>query len=169
MRPRLTAHDRLFWVILRRFWPDWKRVLVIVHSETVVGWHRVGFKLYGKWISRRRMRSDRKPTPNLDARPAGCVGPLAKNLRAREELPEDGDPRGVSLRPRRAGDPIWSGYTSGPARQEPRLLQIGDKQEVANECMPCSGLSMQHEGIGDQGHGPFQYGVALRQKVGEGA
>jgi len=34
-----------------------------VHPETVVGWHRAGFKLYGKWISRRRMQSGRKPTP----------------------------------------------------------------------------------------------------------
>ena len=62
-RPRLTAHDRLFWVILRRFWSDWSRVLVIVHPETVVGWHRAGFKLYWKWISRRPMQSGRKPTP----------------------------------------------------------------------------------------------------------
>ena len=62
-RPRLAAHDRLFWVILRRFWSDWRRGLVIVHPETVVRWHRGGFKMYWKWISRRRMRSGRKPTP----------------------------------------------------------------------------------------------------------
>jgi putative transposase len=63
LRPRLAAHDRLFWIILRRFWSDWRSVLVIVHPETVVRWHRSGFKMYWKWISRRPMRSGRKPTP----------------------------------------------------------------------------------------------------------
>jgi hypothetical protein len=38
-RPRLTAYDRVFWVILRRFWSEWRRVLLIVHPETVVRWH----------------------------------------------------------------------------------------------------------------------------------
>ena len=62
-RPRLAARDRVFWVILRRFWSDWRRVLLIVHPETVVRWHRAGFKMYWKWISRRRRKSGRKPTP----------------------------------------------------------------------------------------------------------
>ena len=29
-RPRLSNVDRRFWVLLRRFWTDWARVLVIV-------------------------------------------------------------------------------------------------------------------------------------------
>src|SRR5579864_7128727 len=62
-QPRLDVHDRLFWVILRRFWSDWRRLLVIVHPETVVRWHRAGFKLYWKWISRAHARAGRKPTP----------------------------------------------------------------------------------------------------------
>src|SRR5579862_6938993 len=33
-RPRLAVHDRLFWFILRRFWSDWRRTLVIVQPET---------------------------------------------------------------------------------------------------------------------------------------
>jgi putative transposase len=61
-RPRLSGHDRLFWVILRRFWSDWRGALVIVQRETVVGWHRAGFKLYWKWISRAHARAGRKPT-----------------------------------------------------------------------------------------------------------
>jgi len=64
-RPRLAVHDRLFWVILRRFWSNWRRVLVIVHPETVVRWHRAGFKLYWKWISRGHARAGRKPTPKV--------------------------------------------------------------------------------------------------------
>jgi hypothetical protein len=32
----LKIRDRLFWITLRRFWPDWKRVLLIVKPDTVV-------------------------------------------------------------------------------------------------------------------------------------
>lgn len=60
-KPRCAAPDRLFWVVLRRFWPDWKQALFIVQPETVVRWHRAGFKLYWNWISRKRVRG-RKPT-----------------------------------------------------------------------------------------------------------
>jgi putative transposase len=40
----------VFWVALFRFWPRWKGVLVIVRPDTVVRWHRKGFKLYWRWI-----------------------------------------------------------------------------------------------------------------------
>ena len=39
-RPPLKAFDRLFWIALRRLWPRWKNVLLIVKPDTVVGWHR---------------------------------------------------------------------------------------------------------------------------------
>jgi hypothetical protein len=51
-RPSLNACDRLFWTTLRRFWPRWSDVLMIVKPETVVGWHRAGFRLYWRWKSR---------------------------------------------------------------------------------------------------------------------
>ncbi len=50
-RPRLHPLDRVFWVFLRRLWPCWKDALVIVKPETVVGWHRQGFRLFWKWKS----------------------------------------------------------------------------------------------------------------------
>ncbi len=52
-KPKITPLDRAFWVALFRFWPRWKRVLVIVKPDTVVRWHRKGFRLYWRWISRR--------------------------------------------------------------------------------------------------------------------
>ena len=61
-QPRLRAADRLFWVLLRRFWPGWKQALVIVEPETVVRWHRAGFKCYWAWLSRRRKRAGRRAT-----------------------------------------------------------------------------------------------------------
>ncbi len=51
-RPRLKARDRIFWVWLSRIWTDWRSALVIVKPETVITWHRQGFKLYWRWKSR---------------------------------------------------------------------------------------------------------------------
>jgi putative transposase len=53
-RPRLSAFDKLFWVLARRFWSEWKKVLIVVSPETVVRWHRSGFALYWRLISRTR-------------------------------------------------------------------------------------------------------------------
>jgi len=53
-RPPLRAFDRLFWIPLRRLWPRWKNVLLIVKPDTVVGWHRTAFRWYWRWRSRRR-------------------------------------------------------------------------------------------------------------------
>ena len=53
-RPILNRLDRLFWTSLRRCWPRWAEVLVIVKPKTVVGWHRSGFRLYWRWRSRPR-------------------------------------------------------------------------------------------------------------------
>lgn len=61
-RPRITASDRLFWSVLRRCWPGWRKALFIVRPETVVRWHRAEFKLYWKWLSRKHAVVGRKPT-----------------------------------------------------------------------------------------------------------
>ena len=59
-RPRFPNADRFLWVMLRRFWPRWHRALILVQPETVVGWHRAGFKLHWTWLSRHRKRGGRK-------------------------------------------------------------------------------------------------------------
>ena len=51
-RPQLTGTDRAVWVTLRRLWPQWHRVLVIVKPATVIAWHRTGFRTYWRWKSR---------------------------------------------------------------------------------------------------------------------
>ena len=51
-RPRLRPRDRLFWTWLMRFWPHWKSALIIVKPDTVIRWHRQGFRLYWRWKSR---------------------------------------------------------------------------------------------------------------------
>ena len=53
-RPKLSKADRAFWVVLCGLWPDWQHALLIVKPQTVIGWHRKGFKLYWTWKSRKR-------------------------------------------------------------------------------------------------------------------
>ena len=50
--PSLRMADRVFWVILSCLWPGWRHALVIVRPETVIGWHRRGFRLFWTWKSR---------------------------------------------------------------------------------------------------------------------
>ena len=52
-RLKLTPADRIFWVWLRRVWGDWRSALVTVKPETVVAWHRKGFRLFWRWKIRR--------------------------------------------------------------------------------------------------------------------
>jgi transposase InsO family protein len=60
-RRRLTASHKLFWVVLRKLWDKWKEPLILATPRTVVDWHRAGFRLYWKWLSRARQRGGRRP------------------------------------------------------------------------------------------------------------
>jgi hypothetical protein len=62
-RARLSLIDRVFWIAARRFWSGWKQRLIIVTPETVTRWHRAGFQMYWRWISRVRKRVGRKRIP----------------------------------------------------------------------------------------------------------
>ena len=65
-RPQLRARDRMFWIRLRRFWPSWSKVLVIVKPETAVAWHRAGFRLF--WRFRSQSKSFGRPKINAEVR-----------------------------------------------------------------------------------------------------
>jgi hypothetical protein len=53
-RVRLTNHDRWFLIQLYRWFPSILQVLTIIRPETLVLWHRAGFRCYWRWKSRRR-------------------------------------------------------------------------------------------------------------------
>src|SRR5262249_45335179 len=55
-RASLRATDRLLWVLLSRVWQQWRSALVVVKPETVIAWHRKGFRLYWRWKSRAEKR-----------------------------------------------------------------------------------------------------------------
>ena len=71
-RPPLNSLDRLFWTLLHRCWSRWADVLVLVKPETVVGWHRAGFRLYWRWRSR-----PRGGRPKIDAEVRALIRRLA--------------------------------------------------------------------------------------------
>jgi hypothetical protein len=62
-RPLITPIDRAFWVFLSQIWSEWKESLVIVQSDTVIRWHRKGFRLYWRSISKRGSGTASHPQP----------------------------------------------------------------------------------------------------------
>ena len=70
-RPRFGLLDRTFWVWLSRRWSGWRETLHIVRPETVIRWHRQGFRAFWTWKSRRARTG--RPTVNSE---------LAKLVRA---------------------------------------------------------------------------------------
>jgi len=62
-RPCLAPADKCFWILARRFWSGWRQSLLLVSPETVVRWHRAGFALYWRVISKVRRPLGRKYVP----------------------------------------------------------------------------------------------------------
>ena len=97
-RPRLTEMDRIFWVFLSKLWTSWRHSLLVVRPETVVGWHRQGFRRYWAWKSRRRSGRPLISTELRDlirrmsyANPLGCAEDPRRVAEARfDGLASDG-------------------------------------------------------------------------------
>jgi hypothetical protein len=58
-RPRLRPWDRLFWIWVSRWWPQWRDSLIIVQPETVLRWRRDGWLALWRYRSRGRWRGGR--------------------------------------------------------------------------------------------------------------
>jgi hypothetical protein len=93
-RPRLRMADRMLWILLSRFWSCWRESLTIVRPETVIRWHREGFRLYWRWRSLDRP-ADRRGVPLGH-------GPKVPTTRSRWNLWDRVRPSG-RLRGNRAG------------------------------------------------------------------
>src|SRR4051812_46348673 len=74
-RLKLTRADRIFWVWLRRLWSDWKSALMIVKAETVVAWHRKGFRLFWKW----RIHRGKPGRPSVPREVRDLIRMLSRN------------------------------------------------------------------------------------------
>ena len=62
-RPRLRDGDRRFWILVCRWFPTWRDSLLVVQPNTVLRWHRRGWRAYWRWRSRPRRRGGRPPLP----------------------------------------------------------------------------------------------------------
>src|SRR5262245_55717066 len=67
-RPRLEDMDRRFWILSCRWFSGWQTSLLVVKPETVLRWHRQGWRTYWRRRSRRTGRPGRRPiAPELRA------------------------------------------------------------------------------------------------------
>ena len=73
-RPQIRDSDRMFWIWLVRLWPGWRDVLIAVGPETVVRWHRAGWRRYWTWKSRSR----RPGRPRIDPEARVLIMRLAR-------------------------------------------------------------------------------------------
>ena len=66
-RVRLTAADRFFWMFISKVWSRWRDTLHIVRPETVIRWHREGFRRH--WARKCRKRG----RPPIDPKIRGLI------------------------------------------------------------------------------------------------
>src|SRR2546428_4810319 len=122
-RPRLTEMDRIFWVLLSRLWTNWRDSVHVVRPETVVGWHRHGFRCYWAWKSRHRRGRPRLGTELRDLiRRMSRANPLWAAPRIHGELLKLGltvSQATVSkymVRPRRPPSQAWRAFLKNHAK-----------------------------------------------------
>ena len=72
-RPQLGRLDRVFWVWLSSRWAGWRDALHVVRPETVIRWHRQGFRAFWTWKS----RGGRTGRPPVGSELAGLVRTMA--------------------------------------------------------------------------------------------
>ena len=60
VRPQLRDADRRFWILASQLFSGWSRSLIAVKPDTVIGWHRKGWKAYWRWRSSRWVGTGRK-------------------------------------------------------------------------------------------------------------
>ena len=84
----INRGDRFLWVWLSRLWSGWRDSLMIVKPETVIGWHRQGFRWYWTWkIRHGRAGRPRVPKETRDLiRTMGRDNPLWGAPRIHGEL-----------------------------------------------------------------------------------
>ncbi len=73
-RLEVRDSDRLFWLLLVRIWPGWRGAVIAVRPETVVRWHRAGWRRYWRW----RSRTNRGGRPRIDPEARELIMRLAR-------------------------------------------------------------------------------------------
>jgi putative transposase len=124
-RPRVTRFDRIALVALAAVTPTWRNVLRIVQPETLLRWHRAGFKALWRWRSRTRPASRLAPDTAALVRSMASANRLWGAERIRGELLKLGlkvSKRTVQRymragRPRRPRGQRWSTFLRNHAHE----------------------------------------------------
>ena len=74
-RPKLRPWDRFLWIWLLRLWPQWRAALIIVKPETVIAWHRKGFRLFWSW----KCRHGKSGRPGISRDVCELIRTMSKN------------------------------------------------------------------------------------------
>jgi putative transposase len=64
-RPQIRAHERGLFVLLCSLVPRWREALLLVKPETIVRWHREGFRLFWRWRSKRQAAAMSRVGPEV--------------------------------------------------------------------------------------------------------
>ena len=71
-QPTIRDGDRAFWSLLAGRWAGWRHAVLVVRPETIVAWHRRGWRSYWRWKSKARQRG--RPRIPVEARELiGCL------------------------------------------------------------------------------------------------
>src|ERR1051325_5239890 len=127
-RPRLDVVDRLKLLLGARWLPSWRRVIVLVQPETVLRWHRAGFRRFWRRRSRSRKTS---PLPRATielirdmaarGRLVGCRAHPRRAAKAGDQGQQADDPE---VHVRRSRQTRWRPEL-GNLRKEPRRADVG--------------------------------------------
>ena len=58
-RPKIEDSDRMFWILMKRMLAEWRDAVHFVKPDTIVRWHRKGFRYY--WKRKSRSKPGRPP------------------------------------------------------------------------------------------------------------
>jgi putative transposase len=72
-RPRHRTQDKLFWLFVRRLHRNWRRDRVLIRPETVLRWHRQGWRLFWHWWSGRSLGR-----PHLNSEVRALIAVMAR-------------------------------------------------------------------------------------------
>ena len=155
-RPRLRHRDRLFWIALSQLWRDWRSILVIVKPETVIKWHRQGFKCYWRWKS----RAGRVGRPRIDTLPRSLTRILCHFV-CSFLLVMPWQPKASWQDP--AGSTRWPNLTSQwNERAQPNISQIKAKPDQH------SNHYRKENSAGEQDEAESKHDVGISKPGGEG-
>src|ERR1700731_708306 len=130
-----SAIDRLIFVCLYRLLPGVRDALAIVKPETVVKWHRVGFRLYWRWKSKAR---GGRPTVPLEIRK--LIRERALPIRCGERL---GSMESCSSSASISDRPAWPSTWSGDEIRRPKaggrsfaIMPTASLRWICSSCRP---------------------------------